>query len=530
MPKPSSTNQINANLNSNTTQVPKSSRKRRSELELLGEQSNNQELTKEEALADIEEEKDSSLNSPVTRQTVKRRKEGINESANDLRCEEDFNECNSPSQVMLSQSTGTKTVTEVKKSPDGKIDVISDGTTSTFSPKKSLDSFHIEYNIYPDVSSRDDNAQHPPEIYIYGSPYDVIDLMYEKAKIYPRAYISGREMATKITYSHRITILSWLMGFAYEEKQSRITYHIAVNFFDRFLAVTVIKPSMYQLAAAACLKLASKIEEVIPISGEVLVSESGDAFTLKQLMKMEAIITHELAFAMNPLTMIHFIDVYFRIISFTCDMQNCTTPTSTGTPSKVNDTIDKSTATPSSLPNVDSTSNSPTSTPSSSRLSIHSGSENEVPDEIDTFLYNESPTELQSELIHYYISAAAMADFISLTNPHLFYNPSKLAAAILYAHFADFDGYINFSKFRKDDLKEEFTYIKPFFDKVDKIVEDYKAKYEQFLIDVQRSLEDNRCELPVDAQHRIQTSSSLFNDHLEDQSLKEHIEEYQNNL
>lgn len=522
---PSASDFSRTNSNSNTNIPPKSSRKRRSEVQSPEQQSNKSELTKEVILANIKEE-DKTSNSPITCRNIKRRKEeGEKEIADDLKCEEEFNECDSPSQGIMLRNTGKETVSGKNNSSGDKVIGNFDDEDSPFSFVGSSHCYNIEYNVSPDVSSRNPNTVHPPEFYYYGNSHDVIDLMYKKSEVYPRAYVTGKPMSTEIIPRHRLAIFCWLMEVAYEEQQSRITYHLAVNFFDRVLSSAEIKPTVYQLVAGACLKLASKIEEVIPLSGENLVSKCNDAFTLKQLIKMETIVTHTLDFSMNPLTTLHFIDFYFRVISFTCDMQSCITPTNSESPLQ-RDNDDSSI-----LTKKNSVDNSPISSPSSSQSHTSLSDGNKLSESTDYFLFSESPIVLQDELINYYISSAAMADFIILTSPYMCYDPSKLAAAILYAQFSDFDGYLNFSKYKREDIEEEYLYIKPFFEQIDRIVEEYKVKYDFLVEQAQKSLEgSNRNETTEDYKYRIQTSSYIYMELLNNPILKDHVEKYQNKL
>ncbi|KAK1433106.1 hypothetical protein QVD17_10012 [Tagetes erecta] len=95
-----------------------------------------------------------------------------------------------------------------------------------------------------------------------------------------------------------------------------LTTILAVNYFDRFLMSPSFqrdKPWMNQLAAVACLSLASKVEEIqTPLLLDLQIEGSKFVFESKTIMKMELLVLSCLEWKMNPVTPFSFFDYIMR--------------------------------------------------------------------------------------------------------------------------------------------------------------------------------------------------------------------------
>lgn len=95
-----------------------------------------------------------------------------------------------------------------------------------------------------------------------------------------------------------------------------MTTILAVNYFDRFLLSPSFqkdKPWMNQLAAVACLSLASKVEEIhTPLLLDLQVESSKFVFESKTIMKMELLVLSSLEWKMNPVTPLTIFDYVMR--------------------------------------------------------------------------------------------------------------------------------------------------------------------------------------------------------------------------
>ena len=61
-------------------------------------------------------------------------------------------------------------------------------------------------------------------------------------------------------------------------------FYMAMNFIDRFLSIVSLPKSHFQLLGSACLFIASKLRETIPISASNLVTYTDNSITIDQLL------------------------------------------------------------------------------------------------------------------------------------------------------------------------------------------------------------------------------------------------------
>ncbi|KAL4568751.1 hypothetical protein LXL04_024366 [Taraxacum kok-saghyz] len=105
-----------------------------------------------------------------------------------------------------------------------------------------------------------------------------------------------------------------------------MTTILAVNYFDRFLVSPSFqkdKPWMNQLAAVACLSLASKVEEIhTPLLLNLQVEGSKFVFESKTIMKMELLVLSSLEWKMNPVTPLSIFDYTMRRLGLVTHRQH----------------------------------------------------------------------------------------------------------------------------------------------------------------------------------------------------------------
>lgn len=86
----------------------------------------------------------------------------------------------------------------------------------------------------------------------------------------------------------RHVLLDWMVEVTDEFRLSQETYYLAVNYLDRYLANLRSPAVKLQLLGVSCLWLASKFEEVISPSVEDFVNITACAYSVKDLVRMEA--------------------------------------------------------------------------------------------------------------------------------------------------------------------------------------------------------------------------------------------------
>ncbi|RAL49402.1 hypothetical protein DM860_012835 [Cuscuta australis] len=110
----------------------------------------------------------------------------------------------------------------------------------------------------------------------------------------------------------RAAAVRWILRVSSHYGFSALTPVLAVNYLDRFLSGVIYqedKPWMVQLAAAACLSLAAKVEEThVPLLLDLQVEDAEHVFEAKTVQKMEIMVLSSLDWKMNPVTAISFVD------------------------------------------------------------------------------------------------------------------------------------------------------------------------------------------------------------------------------
>lgn len=83
----------------------------------------------------------------------------------------------------------------------------------------------------------------------------------------------------------RLQVADWMFAISQSNKLSRNTFGLAVNYYDRYL--TKAETDNIYLLGAACLFIASKFENVRPISTDELVEWSNNVFSKEDIITQE---------------------------------------------------------------------------------------------------------------------------------------------------------------------------------------------------------------------------------------------------
>uniref|UniRef100_A0A8D3AQS0 Cyclin E1 n=1 Tax=Scophthalmus maximus TaxID=52904 RepID=A0A8D3AQS0_SCOMX len=112
----------------------------------------------------------------------------------------------------------------------------------------------------------------------------------------------------------RAILLDWLMEVSEVYKLHRETYHLAQDYFDRFMATqrNVFKSTL-QLIGITCLFIAAKVEEMYPPKVHQFAYVTDEACTEDEILSMEIIIMKELKWSLSPQTPISWLNVYMQV-------------------------------------------------------------------------------------------------------------------------------------------------------------------------------------------------------------------------
>nr|XP_020461560.1 G1/S-specific cyclin-E1 [Monopterus albus]XP_020461561.1 G1/S-specific cyclin-E1 [Monopterus albus] len=137
--------------------------------------------------------------------------------------------------------------------------------------------------------------------------------MLAKDKTYTRD-IHMMEKHPHLQPKMRAVLLDWLMEVSEVYKLHRETYHLAQDYFDRFMATqrNVFKSTL-QLIGITCLFIAAKIEEMYPPKVYQFAYVTDDACTEDEILSMELIIMKELKWSLSPQTPISWLNVYMQV-------------------------------------------------------------------------------------------------------------------------------------------------------------------------------------------------------------------------
>ncbi|KAM3876879.1 G1/S-specific cyclin-E1 [Diretmus argenteus] len=112
----------------------------------------------------------------------------------------------------------------------------------------------------------------------------------------------------------RAILLDWLMEVSEVYKLHRETYHLAQDYFDRFMATqSNVFKSTLQLIGITCLFIAAKVEEMYPPKVHQFAYVTDEACTEDEILNMEIIIMKELKWSLSPQTPISWLNVYMQV-------------------------------------------------------------------------------------------------------------------------------------------------------------------------------------------------------------------------
>ncbi|XP_050680525.1 G1/S-specific cyclin-E, partial [Leptidea sinapis] len=114
----------------------------------------------------------------------------------------------------------------------------------------------------------------------------------------------------------RAILLDWLNEVCDVHKMHRETFHLTVDYLDRYLTETLdVQKGSLQLIGITCLFIAAKVEEVYPPKiGEFAYVTDG-ACTVEEILLEERLILKILSWDITPITINSWLNIYMQLAS-----------------------------------------------------------------------------------------------------------------------------------------------------------------------------------------------------------------------
>lgn len=129
-----------------------------------------------------------------------------------------------------------------------------------------------------------------------------------------RAMLDGHPT---ITPRKRAVLLDWLMELCSEFRFTRATFHLSVNICDRFMSLTTgVLSTCLQLVGVTAVYIASKVEELYPLSISDFAMATAGASSVADIRDMEMFMLATIDFKLGFVSAVQWISVVYYHFSF----------------------------------------------------------------------------------------------------------------------------------------------------------------------------------------------------------------------
>ena len=188
-------------------------------------------------------------------------------------------------------------------------------STSTSSVQPTLTSSDSGYDSATKAeTSKDPLALHRPYVLPAHDPtllnHPSLLANLRAAEAFPERQIQDYwPLQKELRPSMRAVVVAWVRDVCNEECLEAEVFPLAIGLFDRFLGKQPIFAKNLQGLAAACIFLASKVKQTIPIGASRLVELTEDSVALNELMSWELLVLSRLDWDLAQATAIDFLQL-----------------------------------------------------------------------------------------------------------------------------------------------------------------------------------------------------------------------------
>ncbi|KAL3124658.1 hypothetical protein niasHT_009245 [Heterodera trifolii] len=149
-----------------------------------------------------------------------------------------------------------------------------------------------------------------------GSPQKVWSLLCEKdEKLRRDPHVFSRQK--KINAKMRAMLLDWLMDVCADKQLHRETFHLCIDYIDRFIALSdhQMQPQRLQLFGSTALVIASKVEEIYPPKIAEIAEYTDGCCSEADIRGIEEIMLEKLDWTCYPVTAVHWLALFMQLMS-----------------------------------------------------------------------------------------------------------------------------------------------------------------------------------------------------------------------
>jgi len=147
---------------------------------------------------------------------------------------------------------------------------------------------------------------------------EVMHNMFVKEAAWRESMVADymKDVQQDITPRMRSILVDWMIEVHNKFKLRPETIYLTIDLLDRFLSTKSIRRSALQLLGCTCMWVASKYHEIYAPEMRDFVYISDNAFTLKDLLKMETELVMTLDFNLTVPTALTFADRFIEVYMF----------------------------------------------------------------------------------------------------------------------------------------------------------------------------------------------------------------------